>query len=159
MTVVVENGTGVVGATSYVSETTLAAFALARGVTLVTDQTQLLLSAMDYIEQLYFKGMKMRYDQALQWPRGDVWLDGFYQTPTTLPTQLLNGLMQTAIAIDQGNSPLQDFPRTTKIEKVGDLEVEYSLTSASLVVNRKILNTLQKLLVGGGAGSIGIGKA
>ncbi len=159
MTVVVENGTGVVGATSYVSETTLAAFATARGITLVTDQTQLLLSAMDYIEQLYFKGMKMRYDQALQWPRGDVWIDGFYQNPSTLPSQLLNGLMQTAIAIDQGNSPLQDAPRATKLEKVGDLEVEYSVSSASRVVNAKILYTLQKVLVGGGSSSMSVGKA
>lgn len=159
MAIIVEDGSIVTGANSYVSTTDFTAFATARGVTLVEDEEILLIKAMDYIEQLNYKGVKRTRDQALQWPRVDVYIDGYYFDSDDIPQQLIDGLCQTAIAIDEGNDPLADQVRKTIREKVGDLEVEYAQSSVSAVANKKILNMLNKLLDGGGTGTIKVSKA
>lgn len=155
MTIIVEDGSIVTGANSYVTELELTAFATARGVALTADEEVLLISAMDYIESLSFKGYKISRDQPLQWPRVSVIVDGFNLDSNSIPQDLKNGLMQCAIAIDQGNNPLQDAPRSTKREKVGELEVEYMDSASSVVINKKILTSLQKLLAGGGGNASG----
>lgn len=155
MAIIVEDGSVVANANSYVSEAELTAFATARGVTLTTDEEVLLISAMDYIESLQYKGFKLTRDQYLQWPRSYVVVDGWGIDSDTIPQELKNGLMQCAIAIDQGNNPLQDAPRSTKREKVGELEVEYMDNASSVVINKKILTSLQKLLANGGGASSG----
>lgn len=158
--IIVEDGTIVAGANSYVSEADLTAFAAARGITLTSDEDDLLYQAMDYIEAKLYIGYKLTRDQALQWPRGDVKIDGYYIDSDTIPQELKNGLMQTAIAIDQSNDPLQDLPRSTKREKVGDIEVEYSDSATSVVINRKINAALWKLLASGsGTNIINVRKA
>ncbi len=161
MSVIVENGSIVANANSYVSEATLTAFAAARGLTLTSDATQLLIKSMDYIESLQYIGSKLTRNQALEWPRMWVWIDGYPVDPTTIPQQLKDGQCQTAIAIDQGNDPLQDTPRATRREKVGEIEVEYATSAATVTTNKKILNTLWKLLgASGNSGNIiKVGKA
>lgn len=161
MTIIVEDGTIVSGANSYASEAELSAFAAARNITLSGDYTteQLLITAMDYIESLYYKGVKLTYDQPLQWPRADVYIDGYYNSVDNIPKELKNGLMQAAIAVDSGNNPLQVEPRKTVREKVGELEVEYATGASSVVIDTKILSFLSKLLDGGsGAGQVNVGK-
>lgn len=158
-TIVVEDGSIIVGANSYVSEADLVTFATARGITLTSDEDELIIQAMDYIESLGYKGIKRTRDQSLQWPRIGVIIDGYYFDSDDIPQQLIDGLCQTAIAIDQGNNPLIDSPRKTVRERVGDLEVEYAQGASSVIVNKKILNTLNKLLGNGvGANTIKVGK-
>lgn len=159
MAIIVEDGSIVTGANSYVSVADLTTFATARGVTLVDDEEMLLIKAMDYIEQLAYKGVKRTRDQGLQWPRVDVYIDGYYFDSDEIPQQLKDGLCHAAIAIDEGNDPLADEVRKTIREKVGDLEVEYAPGSVSAVYNKKILNVLNKLLEGGGSGMIKVSKA
>jgi ATP phosphoribosyltransferase len=156
MAIIVEDGTGVTGANSYVSTTTLTTFATARSVTLTAGAETLLIQAMDYIESQRYKGLKVGYTQVLQWPRYDVYIDGYYATPTDIPQQLKDALCHAAIAVDQGTDLLQDASRTTSMEKVGDLEVHYAPGSLSSPINVKIQNALYKLLDGGG--SIRVGK-
>jgi hypothetical protein len=151
MAIVVEDGSVVTGANSYVSEATLTTFAADRGITLTSDEDELLIKAMDYIENLYYKGLKKTKDQPLQWPRYNVYVDGFWIDSDTIPQQLKDGQMQCAIAIDQGNDPLQDISRDVKRERVGELEVEYSDSSVTSTINKKIINSLKKLLAGGGS--------
>lgn len=155
MAIVVEDGSIVTGANSYATTAELSAFATARNVTLSGDYTteQLLIIAMDYIESLAYKGMKVRSDQPLQWPRVDVIIDGSYFNSDDIPNQLKNGLMQTALAIDAGNSPQQVAPRKTIREKVGELEVQYATGSSSVTIDPKINYFLYKLLEAGGPGS------
>lgn len=161
MAIIVEDGSIVAGANSYVSESDLVSFATQRGVVLTSGTEQLLIKAMDYIESLSFIGQKSTRDQGLQWPRCNVKVDGYYLDVATIPSELKNGLMQTAIAIDEGNNPLQNTPRSTKREKVGELEVEYMPGAASVEVNNKIMNSLYKLLAAGGTNGnvIRVGKA
>jgi hypothetical protein len=155
MTITVEDGTIVTNANSYVSEAELTAFASARNVTLSGNYTeeQLLILSMDYIDSLKYKGAKRLYTQGLQWPRVDVWIDGYYNDIDNIPTELKNGLMQVAVSIDAGNSPQQLAPRKTIKEKVGELEVEYAAGSSSVAIDTKVMSFLYKLLDSGAGGA------
>lgn len=159
MTLIVEDGTNVTGANSYVSVADLTSFVAARGITLSGDPEELLTQAMDYIETLQFQGTKLLFTQGLQWPRVNVWIDGWYNNADNIPKELKNGQIQVAIAIDQGNAPDADIPRYTDSEKVGDIEVHYAAGAPSTPVNVKVHNALYKLLAGGGAGGLKVSKA
>lgn len=158
MTIIVEDGSIVTGANSYVSTTDLITFATARGITLISDPESLLIQAMDYIEGLPFQGLKQTINQPLEFPRYRLWIDSYPIMSNFIPQQLKDGEMQTAIAIDQNNGPLQDQPRNTELEKVGDLEIRYSKNASSTTINVKIYNALYKLLNGGGANSLKVFK-
>lgn len=78
---VVEDGTGLANASSYVSAAEIRAYALARGVTLAADDApgdtlvdQMAIKAMDYIEanRSYFYGWKLKTTQRLSFPREGV---------------------------------------------------------------------------------------
>src|SRR5690348_2596455 len=94
-----------VGVDSYGDEAGLTAYALARGYTLLTDPTQLLIMSMDSIEQKAYKGWKTDLNQVLQWPRVNVYVDCRYIPSDEIPTLLIEGQYETCIAIDQGNDP------------------------------------------------------
>lgn len=154
-TIIVEDGTIVSGANSYVSEAELTTYATDRGVTLTTSTAILLILAMDYVESLNFIGYQYTEDQALSWPRTNAVKDKIYfYDSNEIPQKLKGGLCEVALSIDAGNSPAADLERKTKREKVGDLEVEYSDASNSTVVVRKINNKLKDLVVGGLYGDI-----
>lgn len=160
MAIIVEDGSIVTGANSYVTTAELTNYGTARGVTLATDAEQLLIKAMDYIEALNYKGIKQLMTQPLQWPRVYVVIDGYYLNANTIPQQLKNGLMECAIAIDQNTDPLRNAPILVSREKVDVIEVEYSPGSPQYEVNRRIKNALWKLLAAGGNSSnvIGVSK-
>ena len=161
MTLVVEDGTGTnPAANTYVSAATLTAYALARGYTLVADPEQLLIQAMDYVEGLPFQGIKQLQFQPLEFPRYRMYIDGYPLLSNVLPKQLMDGQCQVAMAIDQGNGPLQDQPRMVTKEKVNGIEVDYSASSSSTVINIAIRNSFYKLLTGGGGfNSLVVSKA
>lgn len=149
--IVVEDGTKVAGANSYVTEAELVAYATARGVTLTGDTEELLIKAMDYVESLEYVGVKLLYTQPLQWPRADVVLDGWYQDIDTIPSELKNGLMQVAISIDNGEDPLQDIPRRQSSVSVGSISVTYEPGSSATTAVPKITSQLRKLLKSSGS--------
>lgn len=150
MTIVVEDGSIVANANSYVSEADLTTYATDRGIVIVGEEDELLIQAMDYLEQQNFIGIKWTSTQSLQWPRADVIIDGYYQNVEDIPQLLINAQCEIALAIDAGNGPLIDLPRAVKRQRVGELEVEYAEGTSSLVTNRKVSNALKKLIVGGG---------
>lgn len=150
MSVVVEDGTIVSGANSYVSTTELSTYAANRGLTIAGDTTELLIQAMDYIESLEFIGIRWTKDQPLLWPRVYVYIDGYYQDVTHIPIQLKEGQMEVALAIDAGNGPLIDLDPQVSRERVGDLEVEYMKGTFSVTTVRKINAKLRKILANGG---------
>ena len=152
MAIIVENGSIVANANSYVSAADLTAYATARGITLTADEDILLIKAMDYIESLNYQGIKKTIDQPLQWPRAYVWLDSYYFPTDQIPSQLKNGQMQTAIAIDQGNDPLDVVAPQVKREKVDVIEIEYMDGTNAVNIVKAINAMLYKLLVGGGSG-------
>lgn len=153
VSIIVETGEIVPNANSYVSEAELTSYASDRGITLVGDADVLLIRAMDYIESLSYKGYKVSSIQPLQWPRRGVYIDGYYVPSDSIPKELKYALMQTAIAIDEGNDPLAVQTQAVKREKVDVIEVEYASGSSSSPVIKQINVALAKLL--GGNGSLG----
>ena len=151
--IVVEDGTVVAGANSYVTEAELTTYAADRGVTLTAATDVLLIKAMDYIESLAFIGDKHKESQPLQWPRDEVYIDRYYIERETIPKELKNGVYTAALAIDAELDPLRIIERATKREKVDVIEVEYMDSAASQTIVRTISAALYKILRLGGHGS------
>lgn len=159
-TIVVEDGTQVSGANSYITEAELATYASDRGVTVAGTAAILIIEAMDYIESLSYKGYKLTETQPLVWPRGDVLVDGYYIDQDEIPQLLKDAQAEVCLAIDADNGPLDNVERQTKREQVGEIEVEYMDGSSSTTLVRKINAKLQKLLSGGLTGlSFKVGRA
>lgn len=133
MTLIVEDGSGVTGANSYVTLVEARAYALTRGVEMTDVDSKLemyLVKAMDYLESLRygFKGRKTNADQALQWPRYCVYIDGYAISSEAIPTELKNAQMQIAMAIQSGIDfmPTASGEAFVISEKVGPIETKYS---------------------------------
>lgn len=106
MALVIEDGSVVTGANSYVSEATGQAYADARGIEVAVTE-QLLIKAMDYLEALRseYQGTKVSGDQALQWPRSGVVVDEYPIDDETIPQCLKDA--QCQLAIDANSVTLQ----------------------------------------------------
>ncbi len=133
MALVIENGTGVAGATSYVTLVEARAYATARGVTLPSDAdtTILVTKALDYLESLRdsYKGTKEYGAGYLQWPRTDVEIDGFAVGIDAIPAELKNAQCQLAMEFYASVDPLATTSSAAiKSEKVGPLETVYALS-------------------------------
>jgi len=152
MAIVVEDGTVVTGANSYVTEAELTAYAVARGITIASDPEELLIKSMDYVEGLIYQGYKYTSDQPLQWPRSAVILDGYYLDADEIPQLLKDGQMESALSVENDVDPLADIARQKKSATVGPVSVVYESGQSTTIV-RKISNKLQKLLANGSLSS------
>ena len=151
-TIVIEDGSGLSNSNSYATEAELTAYADDRGQTTSSAEADLLIIAMDYIEQQPFKGTKNTKDQALQWPRYGAYIDGFPIDTDEIPQLLKDAQMEAALAVDAGNNPSGTVDRSTKREKLGDMEIEYTDGSRSEEFNRALEMKLSKLIKSGSAG-------
>jgi len=147
------------GANTYIDVAYLQQFADDRGVTLINDPQVLILKSMDYIETVLYVGAKWTRDQVLQWPRINVFIDGWYQNLATIPFYLLKGQAAVCLAIDEGNGPLIDIPRETISEEVGSIKVTYKAGSAPLPIVRTIDRWMFKIMAGGNGTNFRIKKA
>ena len=131
MALIVEDGTIVGNADSYVGEADLTAYAVKRGVTLPTgnELTVLAIKATDYIESLEprFKGTRVESNQSLSWPRKGVVINGFFTNEGTIPKQLID--LQCQLVIDGMTVSLQPngTGRVVKRQKVDVIETEYEI--------------------------------
>src|SRR5882724_1128998 len=84
MALIIEDGSLVAGAESYVSAGDARAYALKRGITLSADDADIevaLVKSMDYLESFAnYKGQKVETTQALSWPRQWVIIDTMFLT-------------------------------------------------------------------------------
>lgn len=145
-TIIVEDGTGLTNSNSYVSEANLVIYAADRGKTITGIQADLLIKAMDYIESLPFNGYKYTDAQALQWPRGNVSIDGYSVAVTTIPQLLIDAVCEIAISIDEGIDPLANEGREIEKEKIGPIETQYSKNSRNYTYLKAAETKLSKLL-------------
>lgn len=159
MTLIVEDGSIVTNANTYAAESDMTAAVAYKNITITGEYEQLLLQAMDYIEGLNFIGVKLTKDQPLQWPRYDVYIDGYLMSTDYIPKELIKGQVEVAIAIDQGQDPLSAIARNVKRKKVEGLEIEYSDNASSTTINRTITNALQKLISGASLSGFKVSKA
>lgn len=133
ITIVVEDGTGVANANSYVSVEDAREYAANRGTELPSDDDELaamLIRASDYLEAqaCRFQGRRTSSAQALEWPRTGVVIHCDAVPPNVIPKSLIAAQVQLAMAINAGfdlqpNISPQDY--VTR-EKVGPIETEYA---------------------------------
>ena len=131
MALVIEDGTGVANAESYVTALEARAFALKRGITLDVDDAvvePLLIQAMDWLEalRLRFIGSELEKSQQLAWPRYGVVIFGYLVDEDLIPPQLKNAQMQ--LCIDAQTTALQPTSAGKEVtkNKVGELEKQFA---------------------------------
>jgi len=147
MALIVEDGTGVSGANTYVSLSDFKSWADDRGITYGNDAavTQQIYRAMDYIESLNFLGFKANEDQALQWPRYEVYIDGYSVDGTEIPNQLKLAVYEAIKVEIDGYSEMNPVDRKTISETVGDISVTYTSNSASKTTTPALSFAVRKL--------------
>lgn len=159
MALVVENGTGLATAESYVSvasaDTRHSNLGNTNWTTLTTEQKEeALRRSTVYLEQAYrerWKGNRHTVDQALSWPRNSVVVDGFVVVDSdVVPADVANACADVAFKAAAGDLNA-DITRAVIREKVGPLETEYSAHSPQSVRYRSIDMLLAPYLTGGGA--------
>lgn len=131
--VVIEDGTNVPNANSYVTLAEAREYAANRGVTLPTDNDVLasaVIRSTDYLEskRCEYQGSKTNSTQPLQWPRTGVLLNGDELAPNVIPYELKAAQFQAIIADASGIKLQGDVTAKSYVvrEKVGPIEREYS---------------------------------
>jgi hypothetical protein len=150
---VIEDGSIVAGADSYVTVAEIKAYADKRGLTYPADdaQTEILATmATDYLQNKCYIGELVSPNvQPLLWPRSDVWVNGLELSSTAIPDDIKNAQIELALAQYQQNILNDGSESGTDIkrEKTGEIETEYYEGGKSSVFNSQRVNLyLQKYL-------------
>ena len=149
MALIVEDGSVVTNADSYVSLAEIKAYATLHGVTLGADSAIEIQAhfAIDYLEskRLLYQGTKVSEDQELQFPRYFVQIDGFDISETSIPKCLKNAQCQLILEQAAGVNlmPTQTEPGIKK-ETIGPMSTEYAIANGA--INEPILLAVDALL-------------
>ncbi len=155
MAIVVENGSVVSGANSYISLADFKLYAAVRGITLPADATveAYLVKSTDYLEsnRNRFVGTLTDRDQSLSWPRNNAIIEGWAWLNNEIPRQVIN--CQCALAVEQVDgldmyNPASALP-VVRENIAGAVEVEYANPGQAAKVTKTresqaILRTLLK---------------
>lgn len=137
MSVVVEDGTVVAGANSFVEVADVRSFAAARGYAgLSLDDAVVeaqLVQATDYLNSFEdrYRGDRVSADQELSWPRANATVNGFDIEEDHIPALLKKAQMQLTIEIAKGFVPNISVAggKFVKRQKVDVIEIEYATPS------------------------------
>lgn len=153
MSLIIEDGSIVAGADSYVTAIQYQAWADARfGASRSTAPANdaaaevLILRAMDYFESLPLNGEKLTKAQPLQFPRSNLVIDSYYIETTEIPSQVIDSIYELTYAQETGDGLMNTVERATKMEKVGALEVEYMDNASARSNNPAVTAYLRKLV-------------
>ncbi len=148
MTLIVENGTGVTNANSYVSVSDHVAYCAAYGVTVTNSQAEInLRKFMDYIESLNgYKGCKTIKEQVLRFPRKNMYIDGVLIASNAIPWQLPKAQNEGALCIANGVDKLAVRTIPIKSEKFGPFETTYMDNRETVDTSMRTTLYLQPLL-------------
>lgn len=154
--IIIEDGSQVPGANSYISEADLNDYVNDRDITLTQSASALIYQSMAYIETRNYQGSKVSSTQPLQWPRNNVYIDDYLFPNNLIPIELTNAQAETCLSIDSGNNPASTTGRAIKREKIdGAVEREFMDNASSTPTYTSINVWLSKLLAdGSGLGSI-----
>ena len=149
---IVENGTGVANANSYVDLTYARTYATQSGFVLPVDDTELevlLLNGMSFIESFKAKlqGHKVSSTQNLQFPRNLVFIDGYELANDEIPDNLKIAQVRAAVAISEGT----DFFETVggqliTEETVGPITTKYADEYLATIDGQPIYKTVTTFL-------------
>lgn len=157
MTLVVETGSIVANANTYVSRADYITYAASIGITVDNsiEADQDLIQAAEYINGFEdnLKGTRISRSQTLAYPRSDLYIDGWYWGIDEVPTQVILIQKLYALALKSGEDLFNRSvnPNTlVKKEKIdGAVEVEYQHNANVNQSGHKILHAdtiLQRLL-------------
>jgi hypothetical protein len=149
MALIVEDGSGVANANSYVSYAEYEAWALARAITVHGNQAHTeehILRAMDFIESQNFLGRKATDEQALQWPRTEVYIDSYSVNSNEIPKQLKYAVYETTVTVENGNFALSVKDRQTTQEKIGEITVTYKNNASMKAQTPAVTAALRKII-------------
>ncbi len=128
MALIVEDGTNVANADSYVSA--IDAIEIAEKLGLDFPQSQIEAEAPLRMAALYlekyrnnYQGYKVYSDQSLQWPREPVYIDGEYLEPDVIPTSLIQAQVAIASAQYSGKMLYGTGVGNVTSRSVGDVSV------------------------------------
>ena len=149
MSLIIEDGSIVSGANSYITLAEYRSWSNARGI--ISSDSDVVLErsifrSMDYFEQLLFIGNKANENQSLQWPRTEALIDGYYVDATEIPAQVKKAIYEAVKVEVDGYSELNVQDRRTVKEKVGDIEIEYASNSENRTITPALTNALLKLV-------------
>ena len=133
VSLVIEDGSIIDGANSWVSAANARVYAENRGVTLDADDDVLgaqLIRAADYINGFRdrFNGRKVDETQTMQFPRADLFIDGFLFSYLAIPQEVISAQVELAIAAASGIDPLEAQESGLPIirDKTDVLETEWA---------------------------------
>ncbi len=129
MALIIEDGSIVAGANSFVTVTECRDYNTARGNELPVDDADveiLLIKAADYLNALEpeFQGHRIDYEQELVFPRSPVYVYGS-DLSNEIPKQLKNAQCQMGYEVSQNDFLTTGSDQGVKREKVSTIEVEY----------------------------------
>jgi hypothetical protein len=142
---IVEDGTGLANADSYISvadtDTRMSNLGLTTWATLQTAEKEAALRrATQYMEQAFrenWNGYRLHKTQALSWPRWNVMVDGYPVDTTSVPVTVANACADLAFKAAAGDLNA-DLTRGVVRKKVGPIETEYDRYSPQSVRYRNV---------------------
>jgi hypothetical protein len=149
MALIVEDGSLVANANSYITLAEYKAWADARGLAYsANDATieQQILRAMDYLERIFYIGNKANENQFLQWPRTEAQIDGYYADATEIPKEVKTSTYEATKVQADGYSQFETEARRTKSESIGDISVVYADNSENRTTTPALTFALSKII-------------
>ena len=135
ITITVEDGSNVANANSFVTVAEVRSYAVERGVTLSAtddDVAVQIIKAKDYLESFAnrYQGEMTNADQALQWPRIDVYLYGSEVAfpSNAIPKELKSAQCAAILAIAEGVDIMPNYSASNFVteETVGPITTKYA---------------------------------
>lgn len=156
MPLIVEDGSGVPGANSYVTIEEAREYAASRGISFPANDAELevlLVNGFDYVESFArrYQGAKAKADQETAWPRSGVVIEDYYLPSNIIPRQLKYAQIRAAEAT--GEIDLMPVPSNGVVkEKIDVLEFEYAEPSVGgeILDIPKVMTHLDFLFYRGG---------
>ena len=154
MALVVEDGSIVANADSYVTRSDFIAWSLRRGYTVADDvlADNKLVIAFDFINGIEssLAGLLSVREQTGAYPRTDLVLQTYSWLSTEIPTQAIDYQMSLALdqvnGIDIFNPPQSDSVAVRRSRVEGAVEEEYAVSDSSAFVYQSLSNRLRQIL-------------
>ena len=156
--IIVEDGSIVTGANSYITVSGVGVYALDYGyttwaTTTATIQTQSLFRGMRYIEGINFKGFKSTEDQSLAFPRTELYdKDGYLIEDDSIPLAIIHALCEaTILSLPTSDVILQPATNQesyrTKLDIAGAIKEEWDTKGRPIRDRSTIISDMLKGLI------------
>lgn len=156
MAVIVEDGSGVVGANSYIAVADADTYfanvnnTTWDGLDPIDEKAPFLVLAQQYMAQAFrlrWLGYRATNTQVLDWPR--LWVNRpdapgnygpypLFYGPTDIPQQLKDGQCLLAVKLASGDALAPDVERVTLSEAVGSIKVTYNPNATPVTIYRDV---------------------